>query len=400
MKKRIAIVGAGSRGVHCFGELIRQDPRAELVALCEPNHHRRAAAARILGLDQVAFFDSLEALLAEDRPDAVVITTPDWLHADGAEMALRAGVNVLIDKPLATTVADCRRIIAAAEESGKLAMIGFNLRHHPVIRKIKEVIDSGVLGRIFLMENREFYDGGRTYMARWNRSYRQCGGLWIHKGSHDFDLFNYFLGFPVPVKVSAFAAVNVLNPTGLPFTPDPGLPPGPDCSHCPYADGTCPDVRKENSAMWDEAAESEDRYRKDRCIYLSDKDVHDNGIAMVEYADGARASHLECFVTDLTDRMYTIVGDRGQLEASLDRRCVTVRPRWGKGQGTFYQIPESDGSHGGADPGLVDSFIRAISGEEQPRATAREALLATAIGEAAELSRREERTVFLRELGV
>ena len=77
-------------------------------------------------------------------------------------------------------------------------------------------------------------------------------------------------------------------------------------------------------------------------MYLSDKDTHDNGIAMVEYDNGARASHMECFVTPISDRRYTIVGELGQIEASLTDRIVTLRPRWSK-EIVTYQIPDEEG---------------------------------------------------------
>ena len=74
-----------------------------------------------------------------------------------------------------------------------------------------------------MMENREFYDGGRTYMARWNGKKSESGGLWIHKGSHDFDVFNWLLNFPKPKKVSAFAGMNVFTPQNFPFEVKDGI---------------------------------------------------------------------------------------------------------------------------------------------------------------------------------
>jgi predicted dehydrogenase len=233
-------------------------------------------------------------------------------------------------------------------------------------------------------------------MARWNRSYELCGGLWIHKGSHDFDVFNWLLGFPKPVKVSAFAGVSVLTPENIPFEFNPEVPVGPTCHECPYSE-RCPDCQKEDSAEWTGEAHQADKYAKDLCIYTSEKDVHDNGIAMVEYENGVRASHLECFITPISDRRYTVVGDRGQAEVSLTDRTITVRPRW-KSESTTYNIPSGEGGHGGADPGLVDAFVTAISENDSGASNLSHGMLSTAIGQAAELSRREERMVYMSEL--
>jgi predicted dehydrogenase len=292
---------------------------------------------------------------------------------------LKKGMNVLIDKPLATTVKGCKEIIKAAEDSGKTVMIGFNLRHDPTLKRLKKLIDDGVLGKVFLVENREFYDGGKTYMSRWNRKYELSGGLWVHKGSHDFDVCQWLLGFPTPVKVSACAGVNILNEENLPFETEEGKPAGPTCSACAYKD-ICPDYHYRETGLpeeWGEEATKVDNYHKDLCMYLSDKNTHDNGFSIVEYDNGSRASHMECFITPFSDRMYTVVGDK-----EIDT----------------YKIPEISGGHGGADPGLVSSFIDIIKGSSSNTSTAEHGMMSTAVGQAAEISCRENRTVFIEEL--
>ena len=166
------------------------------------------------------------------------------------------------------------------------------------------------------------------------------------------------------MKVSSVAGMNVFVPEQLPFTPIAGVPVGPNCSRCAYRE-ECPDaapIADRIAKVWGEEAQASDGYVKDECMYLSDKDTHDNGIAIVEYENGARASHIECFVTSLDDRLYTIVGDRGIAEVSLEQRRIVVRPRWSK-EVITHQIPEAEGGHGGADPTLLDTFLRTVRGE-------------------------------------
>ena len=397
-KFKVGIIGAGSRGICSFGQNISKRNDAEIVALCDPNEVRMEFAAKELGF-KPNFYTSVEAMITAEKLDAVVITSPDFCHEGNAVAALSNGVNVLIDKPLAITVKGCQNIISAAEKAGKTIMMGFNLRHHAVLKKLKKLISEGTIGRVFLIENREFYDGGRTYMSRWNRLYAKSGGLWIHKGSHDFDIFNWLLDFPKPVKVSAFAGIDVLNPQHIPFPVKADMPVGPTCHKCAYRE-ICPDVYKiddiQNSAWGDRAVDS-DGYSKDLCMYTSDKDTHDNGIAIVEYENGAKASHLECFITPMSDRLYTGVGERGQAEVSLEKRTIIIRPRWSK-EVITYHIPEGEGGHGGADPMLIDAFFRVLKGEEKNSSTTEHGMWSTAIGQAAEISRREERTVRVAEL--
>ena len=398
LKLKVGIVGAGGRGILCFGKEIVTRNDAQVVALCDPNPGRMELAAKELGFNP-KFHTSVKDMIAAEKLDAVVITSPDFCHESNAVDALDSGANVLIDKPLSTTVKGCRNIIDAAERAGKVIMMGFNLRHLAVLKKLKKLVSEGVLGRIFLIENREFYSGGRTYMSRWNRLYAKSGGLWVHKGSHDFDIFNWLLDFPKPVKVSAFAGVDVLNPQHIPFEVKPDVPVGPTCHQCRYGE-ICPDIFRDEDvrkSLWGDRAAGVDGYSRDLCMYTSDKDTHDNGIAIVEYENGVKASHLECFVTPISDRLYTLVGDLGQAEVSLEKRIITVHSRWGQEVTTHY-IPEAKGGHGGADPMLIDSFFRVLKGEEKNTSTIEHGLWSTAIGQAAEISRREERTVKIAEL--
>lgn len=395
---RFGIIGAGARGAGSFGTMLKKRNGAVLTAFCDPNRLRAERAAARLEVS-VNIYHDVRQMIASEKLDAVIITTPDCFHEENALAALESGVHVLIDKPLATTVHGCQNIIDAAEKSGKIVMIGFNLRHHPVLCKLKEVIDSGAAGRIFMIENREFYNGGRGYMARWNRFYSRSGGLWVHKGCHDFDVFQWLLGFPRPLRVGAFAQVSVLTPDNLPFALRDGVRPGPRCHQCPYAED-CPDcvvVRDLKGGPWDDDAVTFDGIAKDECIYLSDKDTHDNGIAIVEYEGGIRASHLECFITPLNDRQYTVIGTRGQIEASLEQRQIVIRPRWG-GEVITHQLPPNLGGHGGADPELMKTFIEVLRGAQPNHTLLEHGMLATAVGQAAELSWRERRIVEVEEL--
>ncbi len=390
----VGIIGTGNRGVGCFGALLAGRADARVAALADPNPVRLQAAADKVGPEAARYTDAGE-MLAREPLDALVITSPDCSHADHAVAALRAGVpHVLVDKPLATTTQDCRRIARAARETGGQVAVGFNLRHLPLMRRIKEVIGDGLIGDLMVIENQEFYDGGRTYMARWNRRREWSGGLWIHKGTHDFDVFNWWNAGGNPVRVAAFAGVNALRPDKIPFALTPDVPVGPNCRACAYQ-GVCPDFYPADYGqdLFTPEAAREDGYLRDLCIFLSDKDTHDNGIAIVEYDNNVRASHSECFVCNFDDRRYTVVGDKGTLLASVsDPGRIEFRPRWGANQ-VIEVPPGGDGMHGGADPLLLEDFLMSVRGDGPALSGLEDGLRAVAVGEAAEIAWREHRLV-------
>ncbi|MBV9471254.1 MAG: Gfo/Idh/MocA family oxidoreductase [Abitibacteriaceae bacterium] len=395
---RIGIIGTGNRGINCFGALLSRRNDAQVVALADSNPLRMEAAAQQIG-QAIRCYNEPEAMLKIEALDGVVITTPDFQHARYVLAALAAGVrHVLVDKPLATNVADALRIERTLQEVDAQLAIGFNMRHLPIICRIKEIIENGEIGDLMLIENREFYDGGRTYMARWNRRYEWSGGLWVHKGSHDFDVFNWWNAGGNPVRVSASAGVNALRPDKIPFAVVPDKPVGPHCSACAYA-GICPDYAPISSPpLYNAQTSQADGYWPDLCVYLSDKNTHDNGIALVEYDNNVRASHLECFICNFTDRFYTVVGDRGVLMANLENPTqIELRPRWGENKIIDVPLPDA-GGHGGADPLLVENFVASIQGQRLPSSNVRDGIRSVAVGQAAEIAWREQRTVEVSEL--
>jgi predicted dehydrogenase len=397
---RIGIIGTGGRGISCFGKLLERHEDVQLF-LADTNPQRVAQAAGKLGNTEI--YNSVEAMLVEAQLDGVVVTTPDYMHADHVITALESGVrHVIVDKPLATTAADCKRVIDAMHATGGRVAIGFNLRHLPIIARIKSVIENGEIGELMAMENREFYDGGRTYMARWNRKYAWSGGLWIHKGSHDFDVFNWWNSGGDPTRVFASAGLNALRPDKLPFVEEPGKTIGPNCANCDYYE-QCPDHSDMGkSSLFNADTAQADGYVKDLCIFLSDKDVHDNGIALVEYDNNVRASHLECFVCNFDDRSYTLIGDKGTLTASVNTPgSIEFRPRWSRQEKVkIIDVPQPGDTddHGGADTPLVENFIASLKGEGVPSSSVFDGIKAVAVGQAAEISWREKRSVEISEL--
>ncbi len=393
----IGIIGTGSRGIHCFGMLFQKRDDCRVAALADLNPVRLNAARDMLQDSSIDLYTSAQEMVTKADLDAVIITTPDYMHCEHVLAALNAGRHVLVDKPLSTRTSDCLRIARAVRESGCIVDMGFNLRHEIVCKKIKQLIDSGAIGRVHVIDNRDYYNGGRTYMGRWNRFYEKSGGLFCHKGSHDFDLLNWYSGGGLPVRVSAFAQVNVLTPEGLPFELKPGEKAGPYCQACQVFD-KCPDrVDISDNPLFTGAAREADGYDKDTCIFLSEKDTHDNGIAIVEYDNGIRASHWECFFTPLSTRRFTIIGNKGHLDADLSTSTVSIYPRWTQDR-IDYTLGRPEGGHGGADPMMVESFVNNLRSGAAPCASVREGTLSVVIADAAERSRREGRTVEIAEL--
>ncbi len=142
-KTRIAVAGAGYIGLAHMG-VARASHRCELTAIVDPSPAARAHADAA----GVPLYASLAELLHKDRPDGVILATPNQLHLPHALECIAAGMPMLLEKPIAPTVAEARRVVDAAEHAGARILIGHHRAHSPIMAKARAVVASGVLGRL------------------------------------------------------------------------------------------------------------------------------------------------------------------------------------------------------------------------------------------------------------
>lgn len=142
-KIRIAIAGAGQIGVAHMA-VAQASRTCTLSAFVDPF----PAAVDVAARAGVPLYTSLEELLEKDRPDGVILATPNHLHVPQALQCIAAGVPVMVEKPIATTVAEGAQLLKVVNETGAKVLIGHHRAHSPIMAKAKEVIDSGKLGKL------------------------------------------------------------------------------------------------------------------------------------------------------------------------------------------------------------------------------------------------------------
>lgn len=143
MKTRIAVAGAGYIGRAHIAAL-RTSPTCTLAAIVDPSPGAAKAAAEA----GVALFSSIEELLRKDRPDGVVLATPNQLHVQQALQCVEARLPTFVEKPIAQKVSEGEKLVRRVEKDGARVLIGHHRAHSPIMAKAKEVLDSGVLGRL------------------------------------------------------------------------------------------------------------------------------------------------------------------------------------------------------------------------------------------------------------
>jgi predicted dehydrogenase len=142
-KTRIAVAGAGYIGLAHMG-VAATSATCALSAVVDPSP-AAVDAARKAG---VPLYTSLEELIATDRPDGVVLATPNQLHVPQAQQCIEAGLPILLEKPIAPTVAEAERLVQAVEARSARVLIGHHRAHSPIMAKARQVVESGQLGRL------------------------------------------------------------------------------------------------------------------------------------------------------------------------------------------------------------------------------------------------------------
>ena len=169
---RTALIGVKGVGrQHLKG--LQANPRAALVAVADLD---RAAASELAGPGVPCHVDYQE-MLAAARPDAVVVATPHFLHAPMSLAALEAGAHVLVEKPIAMRVSEADRMVEEARRRGRVLAVGHNYRAFAANRRLKEIVDSGRLGRIYRVLWQWLENRPESYYGRdlWRCLFRRYG---------------------------------------------------------------------------------------------------------------------------------------------------------------------------------------------------------------------------------
>ena len=351
---RVGVVGFGLRA--SLASLVQDSAAGQVTIVCDPSERGRTDARRVLG-DGVVLTTSLDTLL-DSGVDAVMVLSPDHTHHDVTIAALRAGLPVFCEKPLATSIGDCDDILSTARETRTRLYVGHNMRHMPVVRQLREVITSGRIGAVRSIWCRHFVGhGGDFYFRDWHAERRHSTGLLLQKGAHDLDVIHWLAGGSTR-RTSAMGRLAVY---------------GAITSRREPAEARMTDWY--DPSGWPPSA-------------LTDLnpvvDVEDLSMMLMELDNGVLASYEQCHFTPDYWRSYTVIGDAGRAEnlgdgpggriAIWDRR----HPSWAAPD-TELEIAGTPEGHGGADAVMIAEFLRfVLTGEptETSPVAAREAVAA------------------------
>ena len=404
-KKKVALVGTGSRGTQTWGKnLLEQlSDEVEMVGLCDINPKRVEYAKKYIGANVPTYVaKDFDQMIEETKPDAVIITTTDCFHVKYAIRAMELGCDAICEKPLATETEQCQKLMDAEVKTGKRVITTFNVRHMAMAEEIKKVVMSGELGRIISVEFQEYLDidHGASYFRRWHGKSQFSGTLLLTKASHHFDQMNWTLGAE-PETVHAFGKVAFYGKNNS-FR-------AKNCRNCPFTD-KCDfywDITK-SKMMMDLYVKNEDAdgYLRDGCVWDNNIDTYDTMTVEVKYKNGVLFNYTMNAFLPYEGQRITFNGEKGRLDVRINSR----QPWEVEGENEFritknfketrtWLVESGSGGHGGADEKLREMLFK----DNQPdplgkMAGSRAGVMASMVGIAARKSIETGETVNIDDL--
>lgn len=443
------MIGAGQRGADSYAPYaLRHPDQLRFVAVAEPDAVRRERFAQAHNIPAGRQFATWEDLLAlPQMGEAALVCTQDTLHTQPALAAMRAGYQVLLEKPMATTEADCRELVEVSEQTGRQLHICHLMRYIHHFVKMREIVQSGALGQVIDVAHREnvsFWHMAHSYVRGNWRNLEQSSPMILAKCCHDLDYLPWMLDRRC-LRLSSVGALSHFRaenaPPGAPARCLDGCPAAQEClyyapwiyqelvpfwrSFADTAEGfnqravqayldhpaafraaarVAPLLRQVTTyAGWpltvlnpDPTPENIERALRDgpygRCVYHCDNNVVDHQVVMMQF-EGDISVTLTMHGHSHTEyRTTRIEGTRGRLfgESGNGGSWITVDDHR-SGRRTRSNTSAADPmGHGGGDFAMMAAFLQSIHSDGgEARTTARDSLASHRMAFAAERSRLE-----------
>ncbi len=387
-KTRYAQVGLGGRHLMFRNAIFEEHPdKAEMVAVCDSNPGRLALDQKEIEENyqvQVPGYDAadFDRMIAETKPDCVIVTTMDATHDTYLRRAMELGCDTVTEKPMTTDEEKCRRILETQRKTGRKCTVTFNYRYAPPRTQVKDLLMSGAIGNVLSVDFHWILDlhHGADYFRRWHRNKKNSGGLMVHKSTHHFDLINWWLG-TVPEQVFASGHRRFYTPQTAERY---GLTQRAErCHVCPESDRCRFFLDMRNTEKMNKLyleCEEHDGYFRDRCVFSDQIDIEDSMNVVVDYRNGAKMTYSLNAFTAWEGYMVTFNGTAGRLEHKCQEKAYVnaddtipgmlqkegtwtrVYPNWKPG----YEVDlwTGSGGHGGADPVMLNYIF---DPEQQPQ---------------------------------
>lgn len=397
-------LGAGNRG-NVYGDYaVKYSEELDIVGVAEPIEIRRTRYMKKHNIPIKQSFHTWEDVFKVPKfADAILITTPDDLHYGPCMEALKMGYDILLEKPISPSEKECRDILELSKKTGRIVAVCHVLRYAPYFIKLREIIQSGVLGKVVSMQHFEPIEHihmSHSYVrGNWHNS-KTATPIILAKSCHDLDIMKWMLEKHC-THVQAFGSLSWFNEKNAPKGSTARCMDG--CTHeanCPYSALKIYYRERQRTYVFD-LPENKTKHGEvilnylrttnyGRCVYKMENDQPDHYTCNLLFEDEVTATfNMEAF-TSYHGRRTRIMGSLGDIVGDMQK---FVHTDFLTGKKTGW-AQESDG-HGGGDWRLVSDWIQAVSQQDSSLLTSTidASIESHLMGFAAEISRKEKRLV-------
>ena len=387
-KITVAIVGLGSRG-NAYASSIKLLPdKFEIVAVSDIIPEKMERFAKAYGIPAEGCYPSAEALLEQDRlADVLFICTMDRQHYGHAIPALMKDYHLVLEKPASNDPKECMEIARVANERNRHVVVCHVLRYTPYFRKVKEIMDSGVLGKIYSISASEsvgFWHQAHSFVRGNWRNSDETSPMILQKCCHDMDILLWLTGKHCK-SVSSFGSLSHFKRECAPEGAlDRCSEECPAYADCPYSIERYLHFAREGCYDWPldvvSPAANYDDFRRDlmagpysRCVYKCDNNVVDHQVVNLHLDDDLTVNFtMSAFTSIPKGRGIHVMGTKGDLMSYSDDDKITVS-RFGQGIETkeeiAYDAAFDQFGHGGGDYVLVKDLYELLTGNSPDSVT-------------------------------
>lgn len=388
-KVTTVVIGVGNRGKN-YARYAEQFPDLlQVVGVAEPREHVRHFMQKKHSIPQQHCYTGWQSLAAEEKlADCAIIATQDQQHFGPAVALAKKGYHILLEKPMAVTAEDCCSIYKACKDAGVILAVCHVLRYYPPAKKLKELIDSGIIGEVVNINHTEpvgFWHFAHSFVrGNWRNTKMSTFSL-LAKCCHDVDLIAYWMGNKKCTKMSSFGSLHHFRQEKKPAGG------GTRCLQCPV-EATCPysakkiyldpaperprwpmsvvcDIEDAPGGYLQKLKEAIDTGPYGKCVYETDNDVCDNQVVNFEFIDGSTATlTMVAFSERICARKTEVYGTMGQLVWDDGKGHEIHHFDFLSKKSKVYTCEKNNAAegwgHSGADYFLMEAFVKAVAQDD------------------------------------
>ena len=408
MKKiSVAVIGAGVRGMNAYAPYLLENPTlGQVVAVAEPNEEKRNNFKNRYNIKEENTFYSYKDLLSKDKlADALIIATNDEQHYEPAQMALKKGYHILLEKPMSNKLEEVIKLGELAKKyPNQVFMICHVLRYTPFFSELKKIVDSKELGQLVSIQHNEnigYYHYAHSYTRGNWRDSNKTSPLVLAKSCHDMDILLWLTGKHCKY-ISSFGSLSHMIEENFQEDMSDRCVNCIKKEFCPYSAKKIylQDNRLKASLYAVDSNPTNENFKKaittgpyGKCVYKCDNNVADHMVSILEFENNITATfNLYAFTNDCS-RTTKLMFTHGEVGGNSLKNVIEVH-NFGDRNHMIIHPKIIKSGHGGGDFKLMEDFIKSVNnGESHIKTSAIDSIESHVMPFAAEYSRLNHKVV-------